>query len=63
MNNISETIILHMLWDCMVARKVWDFSIGVINTMKATPIPLGSLGWQHMTWYCIHICNTSIDVL
>lgn len=37
-------------WDCRIARRAWDFSIGVMNTMKAKPRQKGPrrpLHWQH----------------
>ena len=47
MVGIPETIV-HRFWDCKIAQRTWDFSIGIINTIIAK---LGEVGpWRPLDW-------------
>lgn len=49
MAGIPETIV-HRFWGCKISQTSWDFSIGIINTMKAKLRQAGPwrlLDWQH----------------
>lgn len=45
--NILETI-AHRYGDCQSAQRAWYFSIGIANTMEATPGQKEH--WKHMDW-------------
>lgn len=34
-NNDILKAIAHMFWDCRIVRRAWDFTIGIINTIRA----------------------------
>lgn len=43
-------IITCSFWDCIIAQRAWDYSIGIINTLKAKlgqKGPWWPLDWQH----------------
>lgn len=49
MLDIVETIV-HRFWGHKIVRRAWDYSIGIINIMKAKPWQKGPwrpLDWQH----------------
>lgn len=40
--------IAHRSWDCMIAKRAWAVSVGVLNTMKTQ---LGQKGpWRPLDW-------------